>query len=106
MKVRELYKQATFSLALTLYTPMLRYLTTLKVIYCRKIRIFCDSDLFLWVLDVRVDGLAEVLRELPRPLERLDVLLRSVQDGVERHEVAGVHLGVEGTATSHYFPFA
>ena len=51
-----------------------------------------NSDLFVWVRDVLVDGLAEVVRELPRPLERLDVLLRLVQDRVERHEVAGVHL--------------
>ena len=53
-----------------------------------------NSDLFVWVRDVLVDGLAEVVRELPRPLERLDVLLRLVQDRVERHEVAGVHLGI------------
>ena len=51
-----------------------------------------NSDLFVGIGDALVDGLAEVVRELPRPLECLDVLLGLVQDRVERHEVAGVHL--------------
>ena len=53
------------------------------------------ADLLVGVGDVPVDGLVEVVGELPRPLERLDVLLRLVQDRVERHEVAGVHLLIE-----------
>ena len=56
--------------------------------------IWLNSDLFVGVRDALVDCLAEVVGELPRPLERLDVLLGLVQDRVERHEVAGVYLGV------------
>ena len=61
------------------------------------------TDLFVGIGDIFVDGLAEVIRELPRPPQRLDVLLRLVQDRMERHEVAGVYLLVERISSVNSF---
>ena len=58
--------------------------------------------LFVGIVDAPVDGFAEVVRELPRPPQRLDVLLRLVQDRVERHEVAGVYLLVKGNRINSF----